>query len=512
MKLIFSIVLSVLISSAYCQTRNKINQVGSIGAEVISDLDVYDFIEYTLLPDTFKGEVFNKSHQDIKAYKKALAHEMEVYFPKALRRLMYMKLLKYHALKVQQKAGKHRSFFNTTKEDLFHALQKREDEVLKALLDKGKGIKKARLEYGNFLKKHYFPHQVGESSADIYMRWYESEKKRLRNQFLIEESVEYEKYQIARGMTDKTKFSIELWDFYNNQKKLIERDLKGKVISSNEMNQFFHFYPESKLILKKIKHQTIANTNLNEYFKIHPNDKDIVFAGLHHHLSKGPKAIFKQWQSYEQKIHQLAMKYPKKAELEERRVKALGHYSGGGNYESLALSKLYEAAAAYKTFKKVGQKLVKRHKDSYFEIHKQLLGAIKSKHFLTNKHYAKMKLDQAVMAWLTEEWLDFNEVQSLYEESLLGLGLWFIQFETIKWVKDQKVKPQLELKTYGDAETIKLLKGHLLRKKHDENLKVFKHKTLKFYANILAINHHSVGTQSGLDAFKWIIGKDPAHQ
>ena len=128
-------------------------QIAKFNRDRYTNKDIEQFIEDSKMSDAKKIQLFKEANKDYQKYLNLKAEWIYTWIQPATKQFLYYRMLKEMAIK----EGRSRKAFTVTKHEYWDILEKTEYNMLKKLLEDGRGIQYARSKFGEFLKKQNYP-------------------------------------------------------------------------------------------------------------------------------------------------------------------------------------------------------------------------------------------------------------------------------------------------------------------------------------------------------------------
>lgn len=237
-------------------------KVASVGNSFITNYDVEQFIEQTQVSDSLKTALFKKAEGDFSKYQELKREITKKNFKKSAGTLIYAKIMQQDH---QINHGRNRVAFKVSEDTFYDAVQENETKVLRTLLDEGIGIVKSRERFGQFLINQNYPHMAQESATDVYWRWYEDQKGRIKTELLLKEVKNYEAYIALRNQKYYHADFMGLQDRYDSIKNDIQEKINNKKISHKSLMSLLNANKDWNIVLKKISNSQVDSALLKEY-------------------------------------------------------------------------------------------------------------------------------------------------------------------------------------------------------------------------------------------------------
>lgn len=462
--ILFSTLCGPLSAVAQTQPRLIAFMALRMGDKMKTNSDVIEYLIASKMTDAAKQELFRQAQGDFNKYKELEREWAQKKFDMGLKQMAYFELLKQHYLR-GLKRGEGRRYFNATENAWYDRVQKEESRVLKHLLDQRLGIVKSREEFGAWLKEQGYPNASNESTTDIYFRWFDALKARLKVEMQMEEIKEYEiAMAVAQNNGRIDPSPTDIWNLNERSQNLITEHLDGKNLSQQELDKLTLAQPDLLVMVKDIKRLSLVSSRLSELESFELTQKKItdgrnkLSASLN---SKGSEGILK----YIDLAEQLRVKYNNnQAELTTLARTSLNNFMETGDFNQYVIGRLYKLAAA-------------------------LGDNTKAPHI---KAVIAAKLSNAIDEATAFEKGDLTFEQAVYEAALRALPqeneliteastliAWVMKFEAKKIALQDSSVMQVERFEYRSSEAYDRLSQHIKLTRLQNGLKKFREREVK---------------------------------
>jgi hypothetical protein len=465
--------------------------VANVGRSYITNFDVDQFTEQTQLTDAIKAGLFKKSGGDYAKYIELKDDFVSRYFKKSTSQLVYAKMMEdsHHA-----EHGSKRVAFKTSESDFYDKVQETEDRILKDLLDQRIGIKKSREQYGQFLKEQNYPHTKSESGSDVYWRWYEAQKERIKTEFYLREVKNYEAYVSLKNQRYYFESPVAVHDFYHNAKEDIETNLEGKKLNNKELYQLMNKNKKWSMITKTINNKQMDTASVEDY----ATDTLLLAAG-----EKALKEIAKKQEtirSYPLKSKKLLAKYKDQNLLSNKAKAYLEKFiEDKSNNTNYMLSKLFKLASMIDTNTNLEQRTTEIHHRLNSTVMDILADLVNNKSTLT----LEKELDKRLMASVNYEGLDD------IDKTIAELLIFSMKFQVKKSSFENRIPVRVTLKEYGNFQVHDNIKKFLKHEWMKEQYQEFLDDKIRWKFDYLTIRLDETTRLSGNEAMEFILGKTP---
>lgn len=459
------------------------------GNKIQTNYDIQDFLIASKLTDAGKQELFKKAGGDFNRYENLVRNWAKERFDLGLRQVAYFELLKKHSLQNLER-GQPRQYFNATERAWFDRLQAEESRVLKHLLDQRLGIVKSRDMFGAWLKEQGYPHAQADSNTDIYFRWYEALKMRLKVEMQMEELQKYEiAMAIKKNYNNLEPSPREIFDLGKTSNELIDEMLEGKLLTQEEIDQLSVANPDLLVMVKDIKFSSL-NSSRTEVLAASEDTKDILEQARQELAqaieTKGQENILK----YINLAEHLRAKYNDKEELTTLARNALDRFMSSGDFNDYVLGRLYKLAAQYNTASDAS--------DAMATIAPAFTSALEA---AINFEVGAQNFEEAVYQAMLSKLPQDNDIVS--EAS--SLIAWVVKFEAKKVTLKYAPKMNVERYDYKTFEGQKRIRDHVKMTRVQNGLKKFRNDDVRNLAWMIDIrNYDQIFT--GDRTFNYLMG------
>ncbi|ATH07840.1 hypothetical protein BIY24_07720 [Halobacteriovorax marinus] len=455
------ICLTGILASPFTSAREKeliAWKVTSVGNEVITNYDVDQFIEHTQISDSLKTILFKRANKNYSEYQKLKSEIAKKNFNKSAGQLIYAHIMqKDH----QRKHGSKRVAFKVTEDTFYKAIQDNETKVLRHLLDTGIGIVKSREQFGEFLISQAYPHQSGESATEVYWRWYEDQKSRIKTELFLKEVKNYEAYIALRNQKYYHTDYLALNDRYKDLRAQVAKNIENKKLTHQALYTLLNQNSDWKIVVKEISNTQIDSSpvgNIKKDFPLQNRADEIL-----HNITE------KNWQratSYHKKSEEILKKNLTTEQLNDLAKKYTEIYikdkSNFASYMSALIAKL-AAKTKESSLEKSISEMAKEINDSLRE------ETIKFKNQIIASSDSKEVLSEALETHLMSA-LDYEKLNEV-EKALVELSVFSIKFQIRKQAFESTLPVRVEFAEYTDFKTNDALRNLL---KHEWMQKEFK--------------------------------------
>lgn len=463
--------------------------VANISREQISNFDVDEFVESTQISDAMKASLFKKADGNYSKYQDLKSKLTKRYFKKGASQLIYGKLMEQNH---KSNHRKNRVAFKTTEKAFYDRVEQSEDAVLKDLIETRIGIVKSRAKYGEFLISQSYPHKKSESSSDVYWRWYEDQKKRIKTEFFLKEVKNYEAYVSLKNQKYYHQNPIAVHDFYYDTKKEIEEKLSNQKLNNKELYQLTTTNKKWSLIIDKISNSQIDHAKAKE-FKADESLMNLAKSSLQKAIDNSDKI-----NGYPLKALILKEKYKDSKKLEEKaRVYLTKYIEDKSNNTNYMLSLLFRLASQIEVDTNL--------EDVTNEISNKTLEATKNLLEQLETTTSNQTLEKELDLLLTDS-VDYTNMNDL-EKTVADLVIFSTKFQVKKSSFEKKVPVRVKFKKYGSFEVHDKVKSFLKYEWMQDEYRNFVDNDLKWQFDYINIRLDRDTYLAGDKAMEFVLGK-----
>ncbi|MBK26267.1 MAG: hypothetical protein CME70_19870 [Halobacteriovorax sp.] len=494
------------ISSIAAEETHLFWIAGKFLNKIYTNYDVTQYMERALLDDAQRGKLFKEAGGDYNQYKTLVRKYTKKSFGPALKVLMYNKILEHHAT-FGKSVGEWKAF-RISPSDYHKRIQDLENKVLKPLLDKRLGIVKSRDQFGAYLIENNFPHKEGESNTDVYFRWYNDQKFRLKHELRTSEA---QRYEAIAAMGHRRELYIrptEQNDFFKRVKREIERDLEGKKLSQTEVSNILRKNPDLKVVIKDIHYLSLNSAPLSrileESAQKFEEAKAIAINGITPSLSmqKINKVL-----SYEALAAKMAKKYNDVDKLTKASQKAMEKFMATSNYKEIMKAKLYALAATLVEEKADRSNIAATITNVLEKAMADLKVKLPIKETYTSDNVKKLLFEDLIVVHLRDSIKEqLGSRFDGYLKKALNMALWTIEFDAKKIAINAKPEVSVELREYMTFETQKRIQDHLKMLQFKELMTDFRENQLRRrMEGLFSVDLDGKNQLNGTNAFDWLL-------
>ena len=465
--------------------------VANVGRSYISNYDVDQFTEQTQLTDAIKASLFKKSEGDYSKYEQAKRDFLSRYFKKSSSQLIYAKLMEQSH---RMEHGSKRVAFKTSESDFYDRVQETEDRVLKDLIDTRIGIKKSRKKYGDFLISQNYPHKKSESPSDVYWRWYEAQKERVKTEFYLREVKNYEAYVSLKDERYYFQNPAAAQDFYEETKEDIEQNLEGKILNNKELYQLMSKNSKWSLITKSVNNKQIATASVSDIAK-----DEVLLKSARETLET---IVRKQEsiKSYPSKALTLLKKYQDRELLTNKAKKHLDMFiEDKSNNTHYMMSKLFTLASLIEQETNVDQITT----DIHMRLNSAVIDLLSNLETQSSKLTLNKELDKQLLSSI-----NYRNLDSI-DKAVADLLIFTMKFEVKKSSFEKKTPVRVTLNEYTNFKTYDNIKKFLKHEWMKEEYQDFVNEKLRWKFDYLTIRLDGSTQLRGDEAMEFVLGKTP---
>lgn len=434
-------------------------KVANVGNNIITNIDVENYIEHTQITDSLKTILFKKAEKNYSKYLDLKRELTQKSFKKATGQLVYAQIMKADH---QRKHGRKRVAFRTTEKSFYNAIEENESRVLKSLLDQRMGIVKARKEFGQFLINQGYPHIASESSTDVYMRWYNDQKDRIKTEFLLKEVKNYEAYLALRNEKYFMLNYSDLQDKYESLKEEVKENINNKKISHKSLLGLVNANPDWTIVIKELSNTQIETASVDSY-------KDDL-----HLQARADEILFditqKEWNKtvgYHSKISELIEKKYTIAELNSMAKNYTEAYiADKSKYSSYMMGLIAKLAARTLESSSI-EEVNSLARELNIKLRKELASLKRN----ITKSSSKSTLDRVLEKDLLAA-VNYEELSEL-EKSLVELSIFSIKFQVKKHSFENTMPVRVDFQEYTSLKTQDGLRNHFKREWMKKEFKTY---------------------------------------
>gem|GEM_PF-2952192 len=476
--------------------------VAEFNRKNISNQELERFIEHSRMSDSQKIDLFKQADGDFEKYKRLKADWIYEWWRPALKQLIYYKILEEEA----RKLGKERRTFRTTQNEFYKLTDDAEHDILKSLLDQGKGIEFARKEFAKFLIESQYPHRQGESLLDTYFRWFKAQNERAREQIRVSE-VNKSEFFAAHPKAKPNYFQniTAIYELNKQARAQIDQLFSKQNLTEVEIEQAMRERPLMATLIKKINTfslkesslQVIKSRNLEKYRAILAKlseQKNVLYGDAKLARLLQYEQIALQL-SGENTIDQLKKK---QADSEESFMK-----SANGDFQDLMMARLYSLAVLVKEGANREQARTK-FRTAINSGFAYLKGNIASEAFYQKEETKNLILSD-LLAKELEDQFKISDVRDEYLKQLLNMATWVIKFDAKKLVSSDQTEYVPMIRDYQKHEAQPYLEAFEIQQSFDRELAKYRRKLKDKYKYSSTLNPSGDYRYQDRDAMNFIF-------
>ena len=479
---------------------------GKLLNKIYTNYDVTQYMERALLDDAQRGKLFKEAEGNFDKYKALVRQHTAVSFEAALKMLMYNKVLEHHATSGQN--IKEWKAFRISPNDYHKEIQKLEDQVLKPLLDKRLGIRKSRDQFGAYLIENNFPHKRGESNTDVYFRWYNDQKFRLKHEMRGREAQRYEAIAAMGHQRELYVRPTDQNDFYKKGSTQINRDLNGKKMSQTQVSEYLRANPDLKVIIQDIHYLSLNTAPLSRILeKSESRFEEARKKGVEGLASSLTDEKIQKILSYENLANKMAKKYGDAQRLTAKSSKAMQKFLEIGEYKEIMKAKTYALAASLIELKAERNNIRGEVSVALRVAMEDLKSALATKEGFTGDKVKRLLFEDVVAHHMKESLkTNLGDKYSGYLRKVLNLGVWVLEFDAKKIAFNAKPEVAVTIREYMSFETQKKIQDHLKMKEFKALMEKFRERTLRYaMEGLFSVDFNGERELYGVEAYDWLI-------
>lgn len=476
--------------------------------KIYTNYDVTQYMERAILDDAQRGQLFKEAGGDFNKYKGLVRKHTAGSFEAALRFLMYNKILEHHA--TSGKDIKEWKAFKISPNDYYKQIEKLEDELIVPLIRKKglRDINEARELFGAYLKEQNFPHKSGESDMDIYFRWYNDQKFRLKHELRTQEA---KRYEAIAAMGYRRELYVRPTDqnsFYKDGKRKIESDLHGQEMTPGQVSDYLRKNPELKVIMKDVAYLSLGSAPLARILEESESEfekaKKTAIDGILPSLTddKISKII-----KYEGLAAKMAAKYKDAEKLNAASKSAMERFVNTGEYKEIMKAKIYSLAAVLVESNydrtNISTDLTLALNLAMEDLKKKL---DKKETYMADS-VKKLLFEDLIVSVMKETLTkELGEKYNGYLRRALNMGIWTIEFDAKKFSFSTTPRVAVEVRPYMDWETQKKIQEYLKMKQFEKLMNDFRERELRRdVEGLFAVDPDGRAQLTGRQAYDWLI-------
>ncbi|OUR94057.1 hypothetical protein A9Q84_18260 [Halobacteriovorax marinus] len=467
--------------------------VATPGNRAITNFDVTEFVELTQISDAMKIALFKQAEGDFNKYEELKAKVANKYFKKSASQLIYAKMMKRDH---KTKHGSKRVAFNTTEREYYDKVQGNEDKLLKDLLDQRMGIVKARAQYGDFLINSGYPHKKSESSSDVYWRYYEEQKARIKTEFLLHEVKKYESYISRKDERYYYMGPAKTQDFYYDTKKEVQSKIEGKKLTHKQLLGQIAANKKWNIVIENVSNAQLDTTPVKDL-----NREAVLATNASAALETLIANDWKRVTSYHTKASAFISKYKTQVKLEEKAKSYLDTYiKDKSNHTSYMLSLISKLAAK---IVKNGNAAQLNSKASKLSSH--LHTTIKDLSAKLSESKSKLTIEKEIEKVLYKS-IDHSSLGEV-EKALSELMIFSIKFQMKKTIAQKRIPVRVTYNKFATFKTQDAIKKFAKYEWMQEQYSKYINNELRWRFDYVTIRLAGNETLRGQAAQDFILGK-----
>lgn len=480
---------------------------GKFSNKIYTNYDVTQHMERTLLNDNQRSSLFIEANKNYSAYKALIKERTSPMFESALKQLVYGRMLEQHA--TAGKAPSEWVAFRITPSEFYEETQKLETRVLGPLLDKMLGIVKSRDQFGKYLRTSNFPHKSEDTNTDIYFRWFNDQKYRLKHELKNSETKKFERISAMGPRSELLINSNEKSDFYKSAKKKIMTELNSLKMNKAQVSKYLSTKPELKLLIKDIKYLGLSTAPLSRFLDESEAKFELAKANAIKLFSPNlSSSKIQRIVRYEKLASKLAKKWKDAEALKRSSRASMNKFIGSGNYKDIMKSRVYALAASHVELSPDRAALQKNMTSAFKKAFSDLQKTLNNQSSYTSDEVKRLLFEDLVAFYLKDSIKkNLGPAYDGYLKKALNLGVWVLKFDAKKVSFNSKAEVKVELRSFQDFETQELISNHLKTKKFKKLLDEFKVGELRYsMEGLFDVNPSGDKSLYGAQAYDWVLG------
>lgn len=476
-----------------------------VGSKMLSNYDVKETISHTVLNEDAHKALFRLAEGDWARYQELKNSVVEENFEPGLKRMAYALLLEEMATNPIRRSDRSREAFTVTTQDFQQALQERENQVLKEWLDQRLGIVVARQEYGKKLREEGYPHRADESAEEIFWRWYEEQRIRIKEEFRMREVARFEQVRAGQQVrSDQVSRALKIGDLHRELTQKIERELHNKELTTQEVQALLRQDSRLELVTRRITHLSLPNTPLKRIAELNQarfqDAVELIRTQLAPELGnqRVERILY-----YEDQAQTLVQRYESAEELAQLSNDRLEKFVLGGSYNDFMMARLYDLAQKTKTHNPDREAIRERVNQKL----RQALAWVRTQNqtgelYLTNDFQSLLFED--ALARALRQHLQVDQIEDSYEKAVLDMAIWVAKFEAKKVALRDRGLVHVDFDRQQSSTTYKRLERHILQEEFREGLARFHRHEVERETYRLEINPDGRTRLSDREAWSYI--------
>jgi hypothetical protein len=473
------------------------------GQQIVTSYDLQRHIELTHLSDEARRALFRLSEGDYNRYQQTIAQIAEGEFENALKSVAYAKLIETIATRPLFNAHR-REAFTVTNETYHDAVNARESEVLRQWLDQRLGIVVARREYARQLRENHFPHMEHETDDQVYFRWLDEEKYKIKDQLHQREVARYEQARVSRIMPSRLNRPLEIHDLYRDITQTINQELQGKELSAQEVATIRSNHPELAVIIQDIRLLGLQGSSL---YRIHQLDQSRFYEALRLLQSEFHPALsetrIERLDHYEKMAGELASRHQDAQKLAALSNVRLLKFTAGGSHNDFMMARLYHLAQLQLENNPDRERIIQRANSLVREGMVWLKQQNQNGTYFLGENFRGLLYEDAVARALRSH-LQIDSINDTYEKAYLEMAIWVIKFEAKRVSLQDRATVHVSVLPYQSSQTYRRLEAYINQRDFQNGYQQFLRNEVAREAFRLEVNPTGSHNLRGDQAFEYI--------
>lgn len=475
-----------------------------VGNEYVTSYDVQRHIELTRISDETRRALFRVSNSDYDQYEQAISQLTQPQFEITLKRIAYSKLIESIATSSLRK-GQRREAFTVTSSEYYRKVSDHETKILKDWLDRGLGIVVARREYAQVLKDSYFPHRKDENADQVYFRWLDEEKYKIKEELHQREVTKYEQARVARTLPSRINRPLDIHSLYQRISSIINQELQGKQLSLQEVTRIRRTYPELGAIIQDIRSLGLQGSSLYRINVLNPEKFNDSLKLLQNQFNPNLNHTrIERLNHYESMAAELATKYQDAEKLAELSGERLQKFINGGTHNDFMMARIYDLAKLQLETQPERQKIKESLNQKVHNGMEWLKQQNQDGGLFVEEDYQALLYEDAVARGL-RKYLQVDQVNNAYEKAWLEMAIWVLKFEAKRVSLLDQAIIHVSTLPYESSQTFKRLDTYLNHKEFQDGYQRFLNHEVAPQAYRLEINPLGRVTLRDRAAYEYIM-------
>lgn len=475
-----------------------------VGQQMHTSYDVREYIKTTKISEETHRALFRMAQGDWQRYQELKSQLVDDYFEEAIKEKAYNLMVEHLATR-NLRRGESRQAFAVTTEDYNRAIQEREREVLGEWLDQRLGIVVARREYGKQLRTTGYPHQEHETDEEIFWRWYEVQRKLIKEAFRKREVARYEQVRAQLLNTYQPYRPLAISDLYRELEGVINQELQGRRLTAREVAEIQNENPLISMLITNMQLLSLSGSPLARINSIEGRGEskfresmDLVRTQLNPAL--GSERI-ERIMHYEQMAQSLAQRHNDPQVLETLSRQRTESFVSGGSHNDFMMARLYDLAKRQleqQPERAAIRARVQQRLESGLEW-------LKAQHQTGNiylqENVSALLFEDALARILRQE-MRVDDVTDSYERAFLDMAIWVVKFEAKRVSLQDQAIVNVDIAPFSGREVYQRLDQHFLMLQYRNGLERFHREDLRRNSYILEITPEigrSLRSESAID-------------